>query len=99
MAKAIVLPPDPAPEPLLEPPAATPEERRWVEAHPRNLDGDARALTVLGPMRSRDLWKLKLGFLARRYVASFREAKARPLRALSFIHFARWTLIEGLPGA
>jgi hypothetical protein len=99
MAKLSVPPPDPAPEPLLEPPAAAPEERQWVEAHPGNLDGDARALTVLGPMRPRDLWKLRLAFLLRRYVAVFREAKARPLRALSFIHFARWTLIEGLPGA
>ena len=50
-------------------------------------------------MRPRELWKLRLAFLARRHLAIFREAKARPLRALSFIHFARWTLIEGLPGA
>jgi hypothetical protein len=99
MANLSVPPPDPAPQSLLEPPDTTPAERQWVEAHEGNLDGEARALTVLGPMRPRELWKLRLAFLARRYVAIFRELKGRPLRALSFIHFARWTLIDGLPGA
>jgi hypothetical protein len=99
MADLSVTPQDPAPEPLPEPPDTTPGERQWVEAHPGNLDGEARALTVLGPMRPRELWKLRLAFLGRRRVAIYRELVARPLRALSFIHFARWTLIEGLPGA
>jgi hypothetical protein len=74
--------------------------RRWEEASPGNVSGEARALTAIGPLRRG--WRylvLIAGFFLRRHVFFFREAKARPLRRLGFIHFARWALIEDLPDA
>jgi hypothetical protein len=73
--------------------------RRWEEASPRNVAGRARALTAIGPLRPGLRYLLlRLGFLARRYCAPFREAKSKPLHRLGFIHFARWILITELPG-
>jgi hypothetical protein len=74
--------------------------RRWEEASPGNVNGQASALTAIGPLRH-DLRYLKLliGFFLRRHVFFFREAKARPLRRLGFIHFARWVLIDQVPDA
>jgi hypothetical protein len=59
----------------------------------------ALALTTLGPLR-RGLryWRLIAGFWLRRNIKAFRERKAKPLRKLSFIHFARWALVTELPG-
>ena len=74
--------------------------RRWEEASPGNVNGQASALTAIGPLR-RGLRYLMLliGFILRRYVFFFREAKARPLRRLAFILFARWVLIKDVPDA
>ena len=74
--------------------------RRWEEASPGNVCGQARALTAIGPLR-RD-WRylvLLAGFFLRRYVWFFRDAKVRPLRRLGFIYFARWVLIKDIPEA
>jgi hypothetical protein len=72
--------------------------RRWEEASPGNVAGEARALTAIGPLRRGLRYLiLKLGFLARRYVFFFRRYKVEKLRRLSFIHFARWVLFEDVP--
>jgi hypothetical protein len=74
--------------------------RRWEEASPGNVNGQASALTAIGPLRRGPRYlKLLIGFFLRRYVVFFREAKARPLRRLGFIHFARWVLIDEVPQA
>ena len=74
--------------------------RRWEEASPGNVAGEARALTAIGPLRrGRRYLVLVVGFFLRRYVFFFRAAKVRPLRGLGFIHFARWVLIKDLPEA
>ena len=74
--------------------------RRWEEASPGNVTGEARALTAIGPLRRGIRYAiLRLGFLARRYVFFFRRRKVAKLRRLGFIHFARWVLFEDIPGA
>jgi hypothetical protein len=71
---------------------------RWEEAEPGNVQGVARALTAIGPLAPGfRYWKLLLGFWARRHLAFFRNTRARALRELSFIHYARWALITELP--
>ncbi len=73
---------------------------RWIEAHRGNVHGVARALTAIGPLVSGPrYWKLRIGFWARRHIAPYRNSRARALRRLSFIHFARWVLIPDLPEA
>jgi hypothetical protein len=58
--------------------------------------GRVTALTWFAPLRPGGaLWsRLFLGVAARRIAAM-----TEPLRTLSFIHFARWTVIDRLPGA
>ncbi len=74
--------------------------RRWEEASPGNVTGQARALTAIGPLRPGLRYlKLRLGFLARRYLFFFRARKVANLRRLGFIHFARWALFDDLPGS
>ncbi len=71
---------------------------RWEDAEPGNVHGVARALTAIGPLApGLRYWKLRAGFWLRRHVALFRNARARDLRRLSFIHYARWALITELP--
>ena len=73
---------------------------RWEDAEPGNVHGVARALTAIGPLAPGfNYIRLRLGFLARRYIAPYRNARARDLRQLSFVHFARWVLIMDLPAA
>ena len=73
--------------------------RRWEEASPGNVTGQASALTAIGPLRHDWRYlKLLIGFFLRRYFWLFRNAKIRPLKQLGFIHFARWVLITELPG-
>jgi hypothetical protein len=73
---------------------------RWIDAEPGNVLDKARALTAVGPVRSGPrYWWLRIQFLARRHIAFFRNSRARALRRLSFIHFARWVLIRELPEA
>ena len=76
-----------------------PDPRQWEEAAPGNVCGVALALTTLGPLRRgwRYRW-LRVGFWLRRNCKWFRERRAKPLRRLSFIHFARWALVTELPG-
>jgi len=72
--------------------------RRWEEASPGNVTGQASALTAIGPLRRGWRYRMLLiGFFLRRYLWLFRNAKARPLKQLGFIHFARWVLIHELP--
>ena len=73
---------------------------RWQEAEPGNVHGVARALTAIGPLAPgrRYRWLL-FGFWLRRHVGLYRNQRARSLRRLSFIHFARWALIRDLPDA
>jgi hypothetical protein len=80
-----------------------PADRRrlpWRQAEPGNVRGVARALTAIGPLGPGPrYWLLRIAFLARRYIAPYRKAKAADLRRLSFVHFARWVLIRDLPDA
>ena len=74
--------------------------RRWKDAEPRNVVGVARALTAVGPLTSGP----------RYWTAAHRLLGAAPhsrctataahvaLRRLSFIHFARWVLIDWSAG-
>jgi hypothetical protein len=71
---------------------------RWEVAQPGNVHGVARALTAIGPLAPGFRYiRLRIGFLLRRHWPPFRNARARDLRRLSFVHFARWVLIMDLP--
>jgi hypothetical protein len=73
-------------------------QKRWDEAAPGNRDGQALALTAIGPLGPGwRYWLLQLAFLARRYIGPYRKRRASELRRLSFVHFARWVLIKDLP--
>jgi hypothetical protein len=58
--------------------------------------GRVTALTWFAPLRPGGaLWsRLFLGVAARRF-----RPLTQPIRTLSFIHFARWTVLDRLPGA
>jgi hypothetical protein len=58
--------------------------------------GRVTALTWFAPLRPGGaLWsRLFLGVAARRF-----RPLTEPIRTLSFIHFARWTVLDRLPGA
>ncbi len=72
--------------------------RRWEEASPGNVTEEARALTAIGPLRPGLRYlKLRIGFLARRYLFFFRARKVANLRRLGFIHFARWAIFDDVP--
>ncbi|MGH9223195.1 MAG: hypothetical protein ACRD2W_05295 [Acidimicrobiales bacterium] len=58
-----------------------------------NVCGRATAMTVLTPIRPVRLPLNKVGFILPRKVPWMTEA----LRKLSFIHFARWSIIERIP--
>jgi hypothetical protein len=60
---------------------------------PRNVDGQAIAITVLSTVKWWGRLWLPLVFLWARLFPSSRSTLAR----LSFIHFARWTLVKRLP--
>jgi hypothetical protein len=78
---------------------ARPTARRWEEAFPGNVAGKARALTAIGPMTGGwGLLRLRIAFWLRRHVSPFRHSRVKQLRALSFIYYARWALIDELPG-
>ena len=66
----------------------------WDEAGERNVSGQAHALTAVSQLRP-------LGRIAVRVYFAFGRRfpiLGRKLRALSFIHAARWTIVERLPG-
>jgi hypothetical protein len=63
----------------------------WEEAAPGNVHGTARALTTLAPMPQRDVGQTRALFWLRRLIG-----RPQDLELLSFIHFARTTLVTGL---
>jgi hypothetical protein len=66
----------------------------WWEEAPRNVCGTAHALTAVSQLRPGGTWAVRAYFaLGRRF-----PVLGQKLRALSFIHAARWTVIEELPG-
>ena len=63
-----------------------------------DICGRAHALTVISGVAPWWSLFLRLQFLVRpRLPKRWREKMAKPLEDLSFIHFARWTLIRRLP--
>jgi hypothetical protein len=66
----------------------------WWKEDPRNVSGRAHALTAISALRPHGRFFVRAWFaVGRRF-----PALARKLRALSFIHAARWTIVEDLPG-
>lgn len=58
-----------------------------------NIDGRAQAITVLSPVKPGwSVWLRLLFWFTKRV-----PAMTRPLRQLSFIHFARWNLVARVP--
>jgi hypothetical protein len=58
-----------------------------------NVDGKATAITVLTPLKPTGRLRLALVFLAGRHIT----ATLRKLQMLSFIHYARWAIVERFP--
>lgn len=66
----------------------------WWEEPPGNVRGRAHAITTVSQVRPGRAFLVRAYFrLGRRF-----PVLGRKLRALSFIHAARWTVIERLPG-
>lgn len=66
----------------------------WWEDDPRNVRGQAHALTAISQVRPGRQWLVKAYFaFGRRF-----PALGNKLRRLSFIHAARWTVLESVPG-
>jgi hypothetical protein len=66
----------------------------------RNVDGQAIAITVFSSVKWRGRLWLRLVFWAVTLIARVQEKLGRPpgtLARLSFIHFARWTLVRRIP--
>jgi hypothetical protein len=62
-------------------------------SHPRNVDGQAIAITVFSSVK----WWGRLWLPLVFWFASHVPKSAGTLAKLSFIHFARWTLIREIP--
>jgi hypothetical protein len=77
---------------LAERPSAGPPTATGTD--PRNVDGQAICITVFSAVKGWGRVWLALVFLYARLVPSAHGTLAR----LSFIHFARWTLVKQLPG-
>jgi hypothetical protein len=60
---------------------------------PRAVDGRATAITVLTPVRSGHTALLRIVLFVGAHVKQLTEA----LEKLSFIHYARWTIVTDLP--
>ena len=67
-------------------------ERTYARAV-ANVDGKATAITVLTPLKPTGRLRLALVFLVGRHVT----ATLRKLQMLSFIHYARWAIVERFP--
>src|SRR5687767_14898871 len=66
----------------------------WWEEAQRNVCGQAHALTAVSQLRPRGARAVRAYFaLGRRF-----PILGRKLRRLSFIHAARWSLVEEVPG-
>src|SRR2546423_11392639 len=72
-------------------PAGPPTEPPPTE--PRAIDGRATAITVLTPIKPGGTPLERLVFFLGEHVKMLNQA----LSELSFIHYARWTIITGLP--
>jgi hypothetical protein len=72
-----------------------PDNRRaWWEELPGNLLGQAHAITTVSQIRPGKAWRVRAYFkLGRTF-----PVLGKKLRALSFIHAARWTIVEQVPG-
>ena len=57
------------------------------------VDGRATALTVMSPVHHLGVAKLKLFFFLSKHI----KALNKELETLSFIHYARWTVLSGIP--
>ena len=66
----------------------------WFEDLPGNVDGNVRAITAVSQLRPRGPLAVRAYFWLGRRI----PALGRKLRALSFIHAARWTVVERIPG-
>lgn len=78
----------------VEDPGPTANRRAWWEELPGNLAGEAHAITTVSQVRAGKQWRIRLYFkIGKRF-----PVLGRKLRRLSFIHAARWTLIEKAPG-
>jgi hypothetical protein len=66
----------------------------WYEDLPGNVAGQVRAITAVSQLRPGGRFAVRAYFWLGRRV----PALGRRLRALSFIHAARWTVVERLPG-
>jgi hypothetical protein len=78
--------------------AGVADAARWEETWPGNTSGVASALTTCSSMRWWGILRLKPFFWVRRNCPPIRKWDAKPLVALSFIHFAQWSLVDRLPG-
>ena len=79
--------------------APPPDASSWEEA-PANICGRAHALTTISKVRPAWTVRLRVRLAIRRALPRFVQRwAARGLRRLSFIHFARWSLIRDLPAA
>jgi hypothetical protein len=67
--------------------------RRTYARAVANIDGKATAITVLTPLKPTGRLRLALVFLVGRHVT----ATLRKLQMLSFIHYARWAIVERFP--
>jgi len=68
-------------------------EPQQTELEPRAVDGRATAITVLTPIRSGCTSLERLVF----FLAGHVRAANIALSELSFINFARWTVVTGIP--
>lgn len=59
----------------------------------RNVEGRAQAMTVMTPIKRFWTWKVRLAFLLVGWIPALSE----PLRVLSFIHYARWNIVDEIP--
>ena len=66
----------------------------WWEEAPSNVSGEAHAITAVSQLRPAGRRLVRAYFWVGRRI----PALGRKLRALSFIHAARWTIVERLPG-
>lgn len=64
-----------------------------TDTNQRNVEGRAQAMTVMTPIKPFMTPKVHLVF----WLVEHIEALTEPLRVLTFIHYARWNIVESLP--
>ncbi len=73
---------------------STATRQAWFEDLPGNVNDNVRAVTAVSQLRPRGALAVRAYFWLGRRI----PALGRKLRALSFIHAARWTIVERVPG-